>query len=129
MSVRVAWAAGLIDGDGCFTVYVQKGRYKPQLRVNMTCLRTIEALQESLGTGTISGHQHRPPRLRSWQWWCPTADLPRVLSELMPHLVTKHSQAWLVWLLLHVSSNDYVREAIRLELRSFKSKPGRPGPR
>lgn len=81
---KVAWAAGLLDGEGSFKIY--KGRV--WIRCAMTDRPVLERLQVILG-GTIHRHQLRPPRKMAWCWYCRHRDCRQTLERLRPHCVLK----------------------------------------
>lgn len=56
---RIAWAAGLFEGEGCFTVQRNKRGEKmypqPIARIHMTDLDVLERFKEAVGIGVIFG--------------------------------------------------------------------------
>jgi hypothetical protein len=56
-----AWAAGVLEGEGCFLLVNDRGRRRPTVRVSMTDQDIILRLRTILGVGTIVSK--RPPSL------------------------------------------------------------------
>ena len=57
----LAWAAGLVEGEGTFLLVNDRGRLRPVVRVSMTDEDIILRLRNVLGVGTIISK--RPPSL------------------------------------------------------------------
>jgi hypothetical protein len=99
MDYRVAYLAGLIDGDGSFYLGSINDRYRPILQINMTDKRTIMWVAKQFG-GTIadlakpdSGTNNE----QQFQWRMKARDeLMRLVPELLNFLITKKLQAMLV---------------------------------
>lgn len=99
---QFAWAAGIIDGEGC--IRVNKSNPTPSRRttfpgfnlsvfVKMTDFPTIEKLQQIFG-GRIQDEPRDNQRdLKRWEVYGHEAK--RVLEQIYPHLVTKQYQAQL----------------------------------
>ena len=83
----IAWAAGLIDGEGSVKLY--RGRI--WLRVVMTDLPTIERLRLILG-GTVHNHAYRPPRKRAWCWYCRSSEVEATLRKIRLFSVAKAAE-------------------------------------
>jgi hypothetical protein len=85
-----AWAAGFIDGEGCF-------RYDttPRLTVSNTHLPTLRWLKRLFGVGSVSAsgnHRGRP----QFRWLVSGENAIEVIEELVPYLREKKPQAQLV---------------------------------
>lgn len=96
----VAWAAGIIDGEGCITITKQQpgsgGRvnvsHRMFVKVTMGHQPTVERLRAIFGLGTIT--VQRGTRWNdAYTWWAATRDAGRVLNAVRPHLVTKAEEA------------------------------------
>lgn len=95
-----AWAAGIIDGEGCITISRQRagagGRINPShrlyVKVSMGHLPTIDRLHEIFGAGS----RHVQPGGRwndAYIWMVSTRQAGDVLRAVRPHLVTKADEA------------------------------------
>ncbi len=86
----IAWAAGFIDGDGCFS----SSNTGVFIRVAHTHKPTLDFLQKTFG-GTLHEHNHGRPAhyKRVWRWavWGDTAK--EVALQLLPYLKEKKEQA------------------------------------
>jgi hypothetical protein len=122
MKPSIEWAAGLLDGEGCFSIAWQQktGQISGQLRCVMTHRPTLDRLALSLETGRVRSWARRAPRITAWCWYCPTAELPRVLALLLPHLETKREEARLLQLFVHFRSIRLLAEALWVQMGTFK---------
>ena len=92
---EVAWAAGYIDGEGCISVSRNgKGneQYLLRLTVSSTFLRSLSKLQRLFG-GTIYGPRSRQSCRPSWVWSAGIRETQAALSQMLPYLTVKESQA------------------------------------
>lgn len=65
-AVDIAWATGILEGEGTFTI--EGGKY-PIARVLMTDEDIIRRLKEVTGLGNVTGpHQQREDRKPLWSW-------------------------------------------------------------
>lgn len=63
------WLAGLIDGEGCFTIKAHtRGTHAPNFTLKMRADEegTIRAIQRSAGFGTIQHERHEPNSMVKW---------------------------------------------------------------
>jgi len=98
--LAVAWAAGVIDGEGCITITRQApgtdGRVNPShrlyLKVSMGHYETIRRLQSIFQRGAIT-RQPGGQWNDAWVWWVAQRQAGEVLHEVRPHLVTKAAEA------------------------------------
>jgi hypothetical protein len=96
LETSYAWCAGLIDGEGCISIYrVRKGPYYAvMIRVVMTNRETIERVAEILACGTIRHNTGVGVRRDSWTWCCASiVGSKLILRRLRPYLVTKAKEA------------------------------------
>ena len=103
----LAWAAGIIDGEGCISIdknrpsagnRLRNVNYKLNLRLNMVHKPTIEKLHNMFNVGFIQCITKRKyARTRREQWgWSVTGDRATwVLEMILPYLYTKKTQALL----------------------------------
>lgn len=97
----LAWAAGLIDGEGCISLNAvrtrsKSGRLTYELRVvvNNTDIRLLNRLREVLGVGFICpmkrySARHRP----AWQWEVKSRKAETVIRAVLLYLVGKREEA------------------------------------
>jgi hypothetical protein len=95
-----AWAAGFLDGEGCFYI----GRKGPRgWRVSLSASQNNRSPLDKLATmygGTVHVQYHASEARRNvcWQWQVASAiALRRALPEILPHLVGKKEEAELIW--------------------------------
>jgi hypothetical protein len=97
-TLQVAWAAGFLDGEGCFALSKANGKgchettKNAVLAVSQTRTAPLDRLADLFG-GTV-----RPARMTAagnlnYQWAITGSQLVPVLEELIPHLVLKQSEA------------------------------------
>lgn len=98
--VDYAWAAGIIDGEGCIRLardHAPNGRLRHNLRVDVgsTTPEILTRLKEIFGVGSIHPHtKPRSPRHRpAWLWRVHTAQAEVILRAMLPYLVAKRNQA------------------------------------
>ena len=97
-TLQIAWAAGFLDGEGCFSLSKANGKGCHETTKNAVLhasqVRTapLERLAGLFG-GTV-----RPFRVTSagnlaYQWCLTGSQLVPILEELIPHLVVKQGEA------------------------------------
>lgn len=102
----VAWAAGVVDGEGAVTMLRAKPgvnrrktlSFQIRVSVRMTHEPTLERLHRILGGVFKRGTAPRDParHKQSYEWYVGDRLAELVLEELLGHLTTKHEQAALV---------------------------------
>lgn len=125
----VAWAAGILDGEGCIRVALDG---VPHIEVEMTHRATILRLQGILG-GTVHSSQLPSGRTR-WRWRMRTGDLQALLQECLPHLTTKAKEARAMLRYVYHRAHTHTRSRgrrnaiwrARNELTRLKRGPGVP---
>ena len=100
--LEIAWAAGLIDGEGCVFInkshYVAASRqrtdtYRLVLKVTMGCRATIERIHSIFQVGTIQNHVPRGSRVNaSYSWICQSLQAKTVFDLIQPYVVTKAAE-------------------------------------
>jgi len=92
MSYEVAWAAGLWEGEGCFTYHTNPG-HTPRCRLQMTDEAVVRRFHAAVGFGKVYGpYQNKAPiasgvRKVTWCWDARGAeDMRRLLELLRPGL-------------------------------------------
>lgn len=91
-----AYAAGLIDGEGCITLaYNKKSHsYCPRVLVGNTDKRMVEWLQGKYGGADPYHHTTvRPKNKPYWTWQPGRVDCQNFLEKIEPYLQQKRSRA------------------------------------
>lgn len=89
-----AYAAGLIDGEGCIGIYhnSHNGNYQLRIAVEMTDKSGLDVL-ESLFGGKWYFRAAKAPRKARYIWMTFNNNASKVLETLMPYLRVKKKQA------------------------------------
>jgi hypothetical protein len=114
----LAWAAGFLDGEGCFTLYARRKRPNPIYRghisatqVNITPLKKLV----NLFGGTIHTHHRRDgPRSHCYSW--SASGYNAVLDAIIPYLVGKRDQATILRNFLRSQAARRMRRRTNWEL-------------
>jgi hypothetical protein len=91
---RIAYFAGLIDGEGYIGSYSSK-RFNTtvvKIKVNMTSHETITSLKEFFG-GNIHARKQVEGNKRQWEWRVSCKKAREVLRLIRPWLITKAANA------------------------------------
>lgn len=99
--VKYAWAAGLIDGDGCISAVVQThiDRKTPSIRIRVIVSqndhRTLDVLKGYLGErGALNGLRRQPYQNRPmYQLQYDGRHALAVINKVLPYLVRKRMEA------------------------------------
>jgi len=101
---ELAWAAGLIDGEGCICLLKHPAhqfkravndRFTLILKVTMCCKKTVRRLHKMFGVGSCSSRFPKEGQRFSpyYTWWCNAVATKEVLDGIRPYLVTKAIEA------------------------------------
>jgi hypothetical protein len=123
----IAWLAGIIDGEGCFSVKkpVRRGTGRACHQVWLVLCNTSSAMVDR-AADIIVGLGCKRPALKKvwkgkkatrWQWWLHVAqknDLLTITEALLPHLTAKRVEAEVVAFFLRraVQVPQYKRTAL-----------------
>lgn len=145
--LELAWAAGLIDGEGC--VFINRSRrvlasrqqtdtYRLVLKVTMGCRTTVDRLQTIFGVGTVQNHAPASDKVNaSYSWICQSAQAKAVFDLVQPYSVTKSAEIAVALRFASLPLNERggrggsklmdpglvaQREALYWELRKLKSR-------
>lgn len=98
-STDLAWAAGIVDGEGYVGISRRKHPnttdYYPRLRVTMTHKSTVERLLGMFVNTQVRLYQDKrnTPRKLQYVWDLRSRVVKEVLKQLYPYLFTKKEQA------------------------------------
>jgi len=103
MSVEtdLAYAAGIIDGEGCIGLYEKAGKhissFRPSLVIAMNDVQVMQWFHRTYG-GRLTEHIRKDTKAEDGYRWCLDVRPPLVLllTSLLPYLKTKHLQASIV---------------------------------
>lgn len=106
-SLRTAWAAGVIDGDGTIGMYKapKARRHHVIISVSMTHFETVHALRNHFEMGSVNPFRRRNPSPKhkaKLVWVAATSDAICVLKEVSPFLVSKRYKALTVLASTHL---------------------------
>jgi hypothetical protein len=96
----LAWAAGIVDGEGCIYVHKRKGTRKNSilytlvLKVNMTHSDTILRLHSIFCVGHVNTlNKVTVNGKKQYMWRVTSLNAANVLKLMHPYLVTKQKEA------------------------------------
>lgn len=91
------YLAGLLDAEGCISLYENKRSFDPRIYISNTDMRTFCDALNYFG-GTVSSYKRKNRALGTWSM--PTKYLEKTLLAAIPYMVTKREQAiiLLTWL-------------------------------
>lgn len=97
INMRLAWAAGIIDGEGSIVVSRSGvGKFQLQVQVIATSQAMIECICAIAGDGHVYSYPGHQPRSRStWRWTIRNHRAAAFLVRVLPFLVVKVEQATL----------------------------------
>lgn len=101
--LELAWAAGIIDGEGCISIHKNlpnpkihrvSPHYTLTIQVAMTHEETVRRMKAVFGVGSVGSYTpknttHKP----YWMWTCSSSDAVEVIKSVQGFLVTKAVQA------------------------------------
>lgn len=92
MSVELAWAAGLFDGEGCVRIYQQTktNAFVLQLVLVNTNLKAVTKFHEIMGVGSISEkRRYATHHKQCWAWQASAQKGKIALEKLLEYSVIK----------------------------------------
>jgi len=89
----VAWAAGILEGEGCFSIYISKTRKKLMIRCKMTDEDIILRLKDVFSLGAIYViHPKNTKHRISWEWHVGKhSSMEEVINKVLPYLGKRRS--------------------------------------
>ena len=99
--IDLAYAAGLIDGEGCFGLARERNGngslvYRPYVTVGMTTEEPIRWLHELFGVGGVTFFPKAPPARPMYRWRTQGKGARTVAEALLPYLRVKADVARLI---------------------------------
>ena len=96
-----AWAAGFIDGEGCFQAKKHSNgkpnSYCPYLTVSQKDKKPLIRLQEAYGGSILFVENKRQNQSNYWRWTISSAAaLREVLPRVIPFLTVKQEEAKII---------------------------------
>lgn len=89
-----AYFAGLLDGEGGFYLYKKGTGQRPIIQINMTCEKTVRAVQEHFACGTVRMKKVDNPKWKpQWRWCVYYFDALSVVRAVRPYLLVKAADA------------------------------------
>lgn len=88
MSPTIEWVAGLLEGEGCFTIH-RHPRKAPVVELSMTDRDAVERVAEFFSHGNITtdvSHDRSTRRKRRWRWSLYGKRAAAAMYQLYPHL-------------------------------------------
>jgi hypothetical protein len=95
MSIELAYAAGIVDGEGCVTINTWRGRTRPIVKVAMIHEAPLKHLQTLFG-GRIRLSAGRNDRKDHYIWTIQSKMARECLKQLLPFLLIKNKHAEII---------------------------------
>jgi hypothetical protein len=96
----IAWAAGFIDGEGCFSIYRRRRRDRPTYLVGVSVSQVkrepLDRLQSLFGGKTYVHKSYRPNQISCCSWRVHSYATLALCRLLDPHLSVKWEQSQLL---------------------------------
>lgn len=90
--LNLAYAAGLVDGEGCLSINRCNQQFQPRIAVSMTNPTGLELLVSLFG-GNILEPKHKVIRKQLYEWKLHNSKAINAILELIPYLKVKLPQA------------------------------------
>ena len=99
--IEFAWAAGIIDGEGCLIIQPRQPKkahwsieHRLTLRVKMCHRPTLDRLHQIFGVGGVFPRKKQQEHhLQPWEWLVYRLDAISVVETILPYLMTKREEA------------------------------------
>lgn len=97
LETDLAYFAGLLDGEGCFSLRNQGTHiFSCQVNIGNTDLRLLEWVKDRFG-GSINAEARKNPKHKPvWRWCSDATTLADMLPAIIPHLIAKRDRAELM---------------------------------
>ena len=101
--IQVAWAAGILEGEGCFSIFVRKSAKHDHKSLAIHCEMTdedvIRKLHAVFNVGTVlerlntSGRVDRRVRKKTWIWSVQNHEgIHKVCTAVLPHMGSRRKE-------------------------------------
>lgn len=92
--LMLAYAGGLIDGEGCIGIYgnSHNGNYQLRISVEMVHNNGLKILNQLFG-GRWYNQKAKAPRRARYKWMLFNSKAEKALKQLIPYLLVKHNHA------------------------------------
>ena len=124
-----AWAAGLVDGEGCITIlcctssHGSGDSYPPVLQVRMCDILPLQKLYDITGYGKTSPKQEPPSQVGqrpSYQWRLNARKAVNIIAEIYPYLLVKKKQAIIAWNHQMIRESYNVKRGITIPTKALE---------
>lgn len=90
--IEVAWLAGWLEGEGCFSPRDNRGYKTIDINAKSIDLDVLEHVFEITGVGSVTGPQIYPDRSPIFNWGVRTkSDVLALIDILLPHMHARRS--------------------------------------
>jgi hypothetical protein len=89
----LAYLAGIIDGEGCISIFFSRNRHVLQVSCKMTDTQAIDLLHEAFGGGRSKTPKRKGENFDTWSWTVSNKSANDCLDQLFPYLRVKKYQA------------------------------------
>jgi hypothetical protein len=92
-SEEIAWLAGWLEGEGCFSFGGAGGKY-PRISAASTDLDTLEHVLKITNVGNITGRwvDKNPNHRKLWTWTvCTANDVAPLLEAILPFMMERRA--------------------------------------
>jgi len=127
--IDLAYAAGVIDGEGCISLSKTAFSYSLQLSVHNTDKRLIDWLQFKFGGGVYDHVPANGKRKKTYAWTITGSAVKPILVEVLRYLIVKKEEAKLALDFpigqvgcKHSKNEKLVREDIYNKLKECKGR-------
>jgi hypothetical protein len=88
--MKIAYIAGLFDGEGCVRIYTEDNKkwFILQITISNTCVPLLLEIQKHYG-GNVSGRRNG----LCYSWSMTSKPAAEILKKMLPYLIVKKEQA------------------------------------
>jgi hypothetical protein len=118
--IQAAWAAGFIDGEGCFGIYPLRNsqmahgtKHEVSIRVGQTTVEPLEILSDLFGGAIHERRNSEPNRKKLFQWKVVgPVKMAVVVETVLPYLVVKKRQAVVIRAFCDLPSENPITDSL-----------------
>lgn len=93
---EIAWAAGLFEGEGCFTVSLSQGKYaSPRVKLRSTDEDVVRRFHSIMGLGAVREEPYfsrKSGYKTQWEWYARSSEVIRAIDLLLPWMGERRTQ-------------------------------------